>query len=145
MFWVLKRTVLSAHWDGSFEYPQHIFWLRNKKIVFLLCTLNKRPVLRSLLHKKMLLKNTFHLMFSTIFTAMALEFQILSHITLCLLASPGDNLYKQFEPRSCLTKWWSGSKLFDTDVILENFFEKSRFWKKEKNHQKTKKTCKIIQ
>ena len=25
MFWVLKR------WDGSFEYPQHMFWLRNKK------------------------------------------------------------------------------------------------------------------
>ena len=20
-----------SHWDGSFEYPQHIFWLRNKK------------------------------------------------------------------------------------------------------------------
>ena len=19
-----------SHWDGSFEYPQHIFWLRNK-------------------------------------------------------------------------------------------------------------------
>ena len=23
-----------SHWDGSFEYPQHIFWLRNKKINF---------------------------------------------------------------------------------------------------------------
>ena len=25
-----------SHWDGSFEYPQHIsmFWLRNKKIIF---------------------------------------------------------------------------------------------------------------
>ena len=22
--------------DGSFEYPQHMFWLRNKKIVFLI-------------------------------------------------------------------------------------------------------------
>ena len=22
------------HWDGSFEYPQHMFWLRNKKIIF---------------------------------------------------------------------------------------------------------------
>ena len=20
--------------DGSFEYPQHVFWLRNKKIIF---------------------------------------------------------------------------------------------------------------
>ena len=29
-----------SHLDGSFEYPQHMFWLRNKKIVFLLCTLN---------------------------------------------------------------------------------------------------------
>ena len=23
-----------SHWDGSFEYPQHMFWLRNKKIIF---------------------------------------------------------------------------------------------------------------
>ena len=28
VFWVLKRTI---SWDGSFEYPQHMFWLRNKK------------------------------------------------------------------------------------------------------------------
>ena len=24
-----------SDWDGSFEYPQHMFWLRNKKINFL--------------------------------------------------------------------------------------------------------------
>ena len=29
-----------SHWDGSFEYPQHMFWLKNKKINFLLPTLN---------------------------------------------------------------------------------------------------------
>ena len=23
-----------SHGDGSFEYPQHMFWLRNKKIIF---------------------------------------------------------------------------------------------------------------
>ena len=23
-----------SHWDGSFEYPQHMFWLRNKKKYF---------------------------------------------------------------------------------------------------------------
>ena len=23
-----------SHQDGSFEYPQHMFWLRNKKIIF---------------------------------------------------------------------------------------------------------------
>ena len=27
-----------SHWDGSFEHPQHMFWLRNKKIIFC-CTL----------------------------------------------------------------------------------------------------------
>ena len=21
-----------SHWDGSFEYPQHMFWLKSKKI-----------------------------------------------------------------------------------------------------------------
>ena len=30
-------------WDGSFEYPQHMFWLRNKKIIFLLSTLIWEP------------------------------------------------------------------------------------------------------
>ena len=28
------------HWEGSFEYPQHVFWLRNKKFKFSLRTLN---------------------------------------------------------------------------------------------------------
>ena len=29
-----------SHLDGFFEYPQHMFWLRNKKIKFSLHTLN---------------------------------------------------------------------------------------------------------
>ena len=33
-----------SHGDGSFEYPQHIFWLRNKKNNFQLCTLIMGPV-----------------------------------------------------------------------------------------------------
>ena len=28
-----------SHCDGSFEYSQHMFWLKNKKVIFLLCTL----------------------------------------------------------------------------------------------------------
>ena len=32
-----KKT---SHWDSSFEYPQHMFWLRNKKINFFVHTLN---------------------------------------------------------------------------------------------------------
>ena len=53
-----------SHRDGSFEYPQHMFWLRNKKIIFsytLLtkglrhaCSQNARtmllPMIKSLLH-----------------------------------------------------------------------------------------------
>ena len=23
-----------SQWDGSFEYPQHMFWVRNMKIIF---------------------------------------------------------------------------------------------------------------
>ena len=30
---------LSVHWDGSFEYPQHMFGLRNKKKIFFCYTL----------------------------------------------------------------------------------------------------------
>ena len=29
-----------SHSDGSFEYPQHIFWLRNRKVKFPLRTQN---------------------------------------------------------------------------------------------------------
>ena len=36
-----------SHWDGSFEHPQHVFWLRNKKIIFLLRTLNQSPAIIS--------------------------------------------------------------------------------------------------
>ena len=32
-----------SHRDGSFEYPQHLFWLRNKKNNFPLRTLIWRP------------------------------------------------------------------------------------------------------
>ena len=32
-----------SHRDCSFEYPQHMFWLRNKKIIFLLRTLIQMP------------------------------------------------------------------------------------------------------
>ena len=28
-----------SHWDGSFEYPQHMFWMRNKKNNFQVCIL----------------------------------------------------------------------------------------------------------
>ena len=31
VFWVLRGP---SHLDGSFEYPQHMFWLRKQKIIF---------------------------------------------------------------------------------------------------------------
>ena len=36
--------------DGSYEYPQHMFWLRNKKNNFLLCTLIWGPDIHFLLN-----------------------------------------------------------------------------------------------
>ena len=36
LFWVLKRTIS----DCSFEYPQHMFYLRNKKFKFELHSLS---------------------------------------------------------------------------------------------------------
>ena len=33
-----------SHWDGSFEYPQHMFWVRNKENNFPIRTLIWRPV-----------------------------------------------------------------------------------------------------
>ena len=32
-----------SHRDGSFEYPQHMFWMRNKENRFPICTLIWRP------------------------------------------------------------------------------------------------------
>ena len=36
-----------SHSDGSFEYPQQMYWLRNKKINFLVHTLNYKGFLES--------------------------------------------------------------------------------------------------
>ena len=44
-------SIEPSHWDGSFEYPQHMFdweiscfdWLRNKKTSFFVPSLNYRP------------------------------------------------------------------------------------------------------
>ena len=36
-----------SHRDGSFEYPEHMFWLRNKKNNFPVHTLIWRPEVRS--------------------------------------------------------------------------------------------------
>ena len=65
MFWVLKR-------DGSFEYPQHMFWLRNKKIIFLLHTLNSRPeycndILSQWLKVTIAVSNDFSILFFSFF------------------------------------------------------------------------------
>ena len=40
-FWCSKEP---SHRDGSFEYPQHMFWLRNKKKKFQIRTLIWGPV-----------------------------------------------------------------------------------------------------
>ena len=45
MFWVHKRTV-SLRW--FYEYPQHMFWLRIKKIIFLLLFIEKLGTMNSL-------------------------------------------------------------------------------------------------
>ena len=37
-FWCSKEP---SHWDGSFEYPQHMFWLGNKKLIFWYALLTK--------------------------------------------------------------------------------------------------------
>ena len=40
-FWCSKEP---SHWDCYFEYPQHMFWMRNKENNFPICTLIWRPV-----------------------------------------------------------------------------------------------------
>ena len=37
-----------SHWGGSFEYPQHMFWLRNKKISYWLRTIIWMPKIESI-------------------------------------------------------------------------------------------------
>ena len=32
-----------SHSDSSFEYPQHMLWMKKKKIIFLFSTLNQSP------------------------------------------------------------------------------------------------------
>ena len=48
-----------SHQDGSFEYPQHMFCLRKKKIIFLLHTLN---------YKDLIFISSFQILFCTLNT-----------------------------------------------------------------------------
>ena len=77
-----------------------------------------------------------------IFTVKTAQLPPLLVSTFCLLVSSAANLCKRFGPRSGLTKRraWSGSNLFDTQMVaLKEFFENERFWK----NQQTTKACKI--
>ena len=43
-----------SHWDGSFEYPPHMFWMRNKENNFPIHTFIWRPgfnVIDDVIHK----------------------------------------------------------------------------------------------
>ena len=61
------------------------------------------------------------------------------NLTLCLLESSADNLYKQFGPRSGpIECWsWSGSKMFGTlKVFLKEIFFENWLWKNSANSKK---------
>ena len=86
-----------SHWDGSFENPQHMFQLRNKKTHYYALLLWYHYCSRwGVLVSKMLFW------------------------TLYLLVWSADNLCKQFA--KCQA--WSGSKLFDTLMVFLIFFPK---------------------
>ena len=59
----------SSHRDGSFEYPQHMFWLRIKNIIFLLHVLILETCLRNM-HIKVLVEQS---MFDKTYTAHLFE------------------------------------------------------------------------
>ena len=82
-------------------------------------------------------------LFTLILTVKTAQLPPLWVLNLCLLVSSADNLCKQFGPRSGLTKRraWSGSNLFDTQMVfLNEFFKNKWFWK---NQQTTKKHAKL--
>ena len=94
-----------SHWDGSFEHSQHMFWMRNKKPIFLLHTLNLSPGTKSFL--------TCHILAS--FT----DYQFGKRKLL------GTRLRQTFFARKKVSRAWNGSKLFDTLIL----FLKELFWK----------------
>ena len=70
MFWVPKRTVslrrFFCHWDGPFEYPQHMFCLKNKKNNIQLHTFIWRPdnfACWIIFHAYVLMLNFFKIIF----------------------------------------------------------------------------------
>ena len=98
-----------SHRNGSFEYPQHMFWLRNQE-------------------------NTFQVRTATKIFIWHRYLSCISSLTLYLLLSSADNLCKQFVSRSGPTKprAWYGSNLFDTQIVfLKEFFKKIDFKKNQ--------------
>ena len=122
------------HWDGSFEYPQHMFWLRNKKNEFPVHTLIWRPEYRQFsfffVQKPTLLVLKRIISTSWLTRKPYKEFRILTLYPLFSdnILSSADNLSKQFGSRSG-PPWcqaWSGPKLFDSLLI-----HKWKKWKRD--------------
>ena len=68
-----------SHRDGSFEYPQHMFWLTNKKNDFLLHTLIWGPVkFYSLTYRSILIN--FKRFFAYLWRVLKILFHIIFHL-----------------------------------------------------------------
>ena len=91
-----------SHRDGSFEYTQHMFWLRNKKNNFLLSTL----IWWTANHlSKIQIKHEGPESLTWILSP-----TFVTQIEIIWFLSSADNLCKQFGPRPGLTKCWSWSR-----------------------------------
>ena len=85
-----------SYWDGSSEYPQHMFWLRNKKII-LYALLTKGMYIYSLLLKTAIFNKIWINIFSFPLKKQnilhTINNQIMSIIILCILETPKQVLW----------------------------------------------------
>ena len=99
--------------------------------------------LHTLYSEKQLSCHIFWCKLTHILTVKTAQLPRLWAFTLCFLVSSAANLSKQLGPRSGPTKCraWSGSNMFDTQMVfLKEFFKNKCFWK---NPQTTKRHAKL--
>ena len=108
-----------SHQDGSFEYPQHVLWLRNKKNNFQILSLIWRPVKSFLKHLVVLDVQILARAFIDVTTLCVLTAKAMKRLYICAVSSQPSEPYRLAYAMSSNKISWAG---FFYQFALKKYF-----------------------